>query len=202
MMINPDLLMALVGFAIVSSITPGPNNMMLLASGGNVGMRLTLPHMMGVCLGFTLMLVIVGMGLGAAMLAVPLLHTVLKVTSGGYLLWLAWSLARSGSLGGSQAGARPMRFIEAALFQWINPKAWVMAVTAMAVYTVPEAMVASVLVVSGLFGVINLPCIAIWVGFGVGLRSFLEDPLRLRLFNISMAVLLLISTLPLLLDAI
>ena len=95
-----------------------------------------------------------------------------------------------------------MRFIEAALFQWINPKAWVMAVTAMAIYTVPDAMVASVLAVSVLFGVINLPCIAIWVGFGVGLRGFLEDPLRLRLFNISMALLLLASTLPLLVDAI
>lgn len=200
-MLNPDLLMALLGFAVVSSITPGPNNMMLLASGVNFGMRRTLPHMMGVCLGFTLMLVIVGMGLGAAILAVPVLHTVLKFGSGGYLLWLAWSLARSGSLGGSQAGARPMRFIEAALFQWINPKAWVMAVTAMAIYTMPEAMVASVLAVSGLFGAINLPCIAVWVGFGVGLRGFLEDPIRLRLFNISMALLLLVSTLPLLVEA-
>ncbi len=199
---NPDLLLALIGFAFVSSITPGPNNMMLLASGVNFGMRSTMPHMMGVCLGFTLMLVIVGLGLGAAMLAVPLLHTALKIGSGGYLLWLAWSLARSGSLGGSQAGARPMRFIEAALFQWINPKAWVMAVTAMAVYTLPEAMVTSVLLVSGLFGAINLPCIAVWVGFGVGLRGFLEDPFRLRVFNIIMAVLLLLSTMPLLLDVI
>jgi threonine/homoserine/homoserine lactone efflux protein len=95
-----------------------------------------------------------------------------------------------------------MRFIEAVLFQWINPKAWVMAVTAMAVYTLPEAMVASVLLVSGLFGAINLPCIAVWVGFGVGLRGFLEDPFRLRVFNISMAVLLLLSTMPLLLDVI
>jgi threonine/homoserine/homoserine lactone efflux protein len=199
---NPDLLLALVGFAVVSSITPGPNNMMLLASGVNFGMRRTMPHMMGVCLGFTLMLVIVGLGLGAVIMAVPLLHTVLKYGSGAYLLWLAWSLATSGGLRGSQTGARPMRFIEAALFQWINPKAWVMAVTAMAVYTVPEAMVTSVLVVGTLFGVINLPCIAVWVGFGVGLRGFLEDPLRLRLFNISMAILLLISTLPLLVDAI
>lgn len=199
---NPDLLLALVGFAVVSSITPGPNNMMLLASGVNFGMRRTMPHMMGVCLGFTLMLVIVGLGLGAVIMALPLLHTVLKYGSGAYLLWLAWSLATSGGLGGSQTGARPMRFIEAALFQWINPKAWVMAVTAMAVYTLPEAMVSSVLVVGTLFGVINLPCIAIWVGFGVGLRGFLEDPLRLRLFNISMAILLLISTLPLLVDAI
>ena len=198
----PDTLIALATFSIVSCATPGPNNMMLLASGVNFGMRLTVPHMMGVCLGFTLMLVIVGMGLGAAMLAVPLLHTVLKYGSGAYLLWLAWSLATSGGLGGSQSGARPMRFIEAALFQWINPKAWVMAVTAMAIYTVPDAMVASVLAVSALFGVINLPCIAIWVGFGVGLRGFLEDPLRLRLFNISMALLLLSSTLPLLVDAI
>lgn len=198
---TPDLIMALAGFAFVSSITPGPNNMMLLASGVNFGMRLTIPHMMGVCLGFTVMLVIVGMGLGAVMLAVPVLHTALRYGTGGYLLWLAWSLANSGSLGGSQSSARPMRFIEAALFQWINPKAWVMAVSAMSLYTIPESMVVSVLVVSAFFGVINLPCIAVWVGFGVGLRGFLEDPLRLRLFNISMAVLLLASTLPLLVEA-
>lgn len=198
---NPDLIVPLMIYALVSSITPGPNNMMLLASGVNFGVRLTIPHMMGVCLGFTLMLALVGLGVGVAVLAIPLLHTVLKYGSGAYLLWLAWALATSGSLGGSEAGARPMRFIEAVLFQWINPKAWVMAVSAMSIYTDPQAMLVSVLMVSGLFGLVNMPSIAVWVGFGVGLRGFLEDQTRLRLFNISMAILLLMSTLPLLFDA-
>ena len=153
---NPDLLLALVGFAVVSSITPGPNNMMLLASGVNFGMRRTMPHMMGVCLGFTLMLVIVGLGLGAAIMAVPLLHTVLKYGSGAYLLWLAWSLATSGGLGGSQTGARPMRFIEAALFQWINPKAWMMTITAIATFANPAQFMLSTLIISGLFLVLAL----------------------------------------------
>jgi threonine/homoserine/homoserine lactone efflux protein len=198
---NPDLLMPLLGYAFVTSITPGPNNMMLLASGVNFGVRRTMPHMMGVCLGFTLMLVLVGLGMGAVIQSVPWIHLVLKLGSGAFLIWLAWALASSGSMGGSEAGARPMRFIEAVLFQWINPKAWVMAVSAMSIYTDPQAMFMSVLVVSGLFGLVNMPSIAVWVGFGVGLRGFLEDQTRLRLFNISMALLLLLSTVPLLIDA-
>ena len=198
---EPELFWALVVFAAVSSGTPGPNNMMLLASGVNFGIRATLPHMFGICIGFTVMLVVVGSGLGVALLAMPVLHAVLRVLCAFYMLYLAFALARSGGLGGvSQAQARPMTFFEAALFQWVNPKAWAMGLTAMTVYTVPDPFWFSIFVVAGVFGVINLPCIAVWAGFGVALRGFLADPLRLRLFNMAMAALLLLSTLPLLWD--
>lgn len=195
-----ELFWALCVFATVSSVTPGPNNMMLLASGVNFGFRATLAHMMGISIGFTVMLVAVGAGLGVALLAVPLLHDVLRGLCALYMLYLAYSLARSGGLGGEKARSRPMRFIEAALFQWVNPKAWAMGLTAMTAYTVPDPFWFSIFVVAVVFGVINLPCIALWAGFGVGLRGFLSDPLRLRLFNGAMAVLLLLSTLPLLWD--
>ena len=197
---EPELFWALCVFAAVSSGTPGPNNMMLLASGVNFGIRATIPHMLGICLGFTLMLVVVGSGLGVALLAMPVLYTVLRVLCAIYMVYLAFSLARAGGLGGVQAQSRPMTFFEAALFQWVNPKAWAMGLTAMTVYTVPDPFWFSIFVVAGIFGVINLPCIAIWAGFGVALRGFLADPLRLRLFNLAMAALLLLSTLPLLWD--
>ena len=195
---DAELFGALCVFAAVSSGTPGPNNMMLLASGVNFGIRPTLPHMLGICIGFTVMLVAVGAGLGVALLAMPILHDILRGLCALYMLFLAFSLARSGGLGGVKARARPMRFIEAALFQWVNPKAWAMGLTAMTVYTVPDPFWPSIFVVAGVFGIINLPCIAIWAGFGVALRGFLADPLRLRLFNLAMAALLLLSTLPLL----
>ena len=195
---DAELFWALCVFAAVSSVTPGPNNMMLLASGVNFGIRPTIPHMLGICIGFTVMLVVVGSGLGVALLAMPLLHDILRVLCALYMLYLAYSLARSGGLGGVRARSRPMRFIEAALFQWVNPKAWAMGLTAMTVYTVPDPFWLSIFVVAGVFGVINLPCIGIWAGFGVALRGFLADPLRLRLFNWAMAALLLLSTLPLL----
>ena len=195
---DAELFGALCLFAAVSSVTPGPNNMMLLASGVNFGIRRTVPHMMGISIGFTVMLVGVGAGLGVALLAMPLLHDVLRLLCALYMLYLAYTLARSGGLGSVKARARPMRFIEAALFQWVNPKAWAMGLTAMTAYTVPDPFWFSIFVVAGVFGVINLPCIAIWAGFGVALRGFLADPLRLRLFNGAMAALLLLSSLPLL----
>ncbi len=198
---DPDLFWALCVFAVVSSVTPGPNNMMLLASGVHFGIGPTIPHMLGISVGFTVMLVLVGSGLGVAMLAQPLLYEVFRVLSGLYMLFLAYALARSGGLGGgNEARKRPMRFVEAMLFQWVNPKAWAMGLTAMTVYTVPDPFWLSIVMVAAVFGVINLPCVAVWAGFGVSLRGFLADPWRLRLFNYAMAALLLISTLPLLWD--
>ena len=121
--------------------------MMLLASGVNFGFRRTIPHMLGIGFGFTAMLVVVGLGLGAALAASTSLLTVLKLVSAGYMLWLAWRLASSGSIGSAVGAANPMRFIEAAGFQWINPKAWAMALTATTVYTRPDAFLATVLIV-------------------------------------------------------
>jgi threonine/homoserine/homoserine lactone efflux protein len=191
-----ETLIALALYALVTSVTPGPNNLMLLASGVNFGFRQTIPHMLGIALGFTAMVALVGFGLGAVLTLFPIVFNVLRVLALVYMVWLSWKLASSGSLGSGEAKARPMTFIEAALFQWINPKAWAMALTATTLYTVPDMYYLSVILVAGTFGVINLPSVSCWAGFGVALRGFLSVPARLRIFNVGMAVLLLLSTLP------
>ena len=125
-----ETFIALVLFAFTTSITPGPNNMMLFASGVNFGFRRTVPHMLGIGAGFLSLLIGVGLGLGALLHSVPLLYTALKFAGGLYLLWIAWKIGTSRSLTEGSAGASPMTFLGAAAFQWVNPKAWVMAVTA------------------------------------------------------------------------
>ncbi|MEX4007644.1 LysE family translocator [Neoaquamicrobium sediminum] len=196
---STDLLLALVVFAFVTSITPGPNNFMLLASGVNFGFRRTIPHMLGIGGGFLSLLLGVGFGLGALLTAYPSLHLALKLAGGAYLLYLAWRIAMSRSLSEKDGkAARPMTFLEAAAFQWVNPKAWVMAVTAMAVYSDPAAPFLSVLVVALAFALVNLPSVSTWAGFGMALRGFLADPVRLKWFNIAMGVALVVSLWPML----
>lgn len=122
----------------------------------------------------------------------------MKFAGGAYLVWIAWQIASSRSLSEGKSGAAPMSFLSAAAFQWINPKAWVMAVTAMATYTNPELYLASVLIVGLAFAVVNVPSVSTWAGFGSALREWLSDPVRLKWFNISMAVLLVASLWPML----
>ncbi len=194
-----DVFAALVAFAFVTSITPGPNNFMLMASGVNFGFRRTIPHMLGIGAGFLSLLLGVGFGLGAVLTAYPALHVGLKVAGGAYLLYLAWRIGMSRSLGeNGEAGAKPMSFLAAAAFQWVNPKAWVMAVTAMAVYTNPQAPFLSVVLVAVAFALVNLPSVSTWAGFGVALRGFLADPARLKWFNIAMGVTLAATLWPML----
>ena len=194
-----DYMLALAGFSLASSITPGPNNLMLLASGVNHGFRRTIPHMLGIGLGFCFLLLCVGQGLGQMFEAVPQAYTLLKVAGGGYLVWLAWKIANSGPVESrGREASRPMTFLEASAFQWVNPKAWVMAVTSMSVYTNPEAHTVSVFMVAAMFTVINIPSVSLWCGLGTGLRNFLAEPARLRLFNWTMALLLVASLWPML----
>ena len=193
---SADLIAALVAFAFVTSITPGPNNLMLLASGVNFGFRRTLPHMLGVGLGFVVMVIGVGLGLGRVFELYPSAYVALRVIGVAYLLWLAWTLARSGPIGEGAHRGRPMTFIEAAAFQWVNPKAWVMAVSAIAAYTRPDDFSASVLVVALVFGAVNIPSVGSWALFGVALRGLLTNPGTVRVFNVSMALLLVASLWP------
>lgn len=195
---SADLFLALIVFAFVTSITPGPNNFMLLASGVNFGFWRTLPHMCGIGVGFFTLLLGVGFGLGAVLTAYPQLHLALKVAGGAYLLYLAWKIAMSRSLGEKEGGTRPMTFLEAAAFQWVNPKAWVMAVTAMAVYADPARPFLTMLLVATAFALVNFPSVSCWAGFGVALRGFLADPVRLKWFNIAMGVLLAATLVPML----
>jgi threonine/homoserine/homoserine lactone efflux protein len=194
-----ELFVALVVFAFVSSITPGPNNLMLLASGVNFGFRRTVPHMLGIAAGFASLLLGVGLGLGALLQAFPALHTALKIAGAAYLLYLAWRIAMARGISApGETSARPMRFHEAAAFQWVNPKAWVMAVTAMALYASPASPYLSVLVVTAAFTLVNLPSVSVWAGFGMVLRGFLADPVRLKWFNIAMGLALAASLWPML----
>ncbi|MGL4439316.1 MAG: LysE family translocator [Bosea sp. (in: a-proteobacteria)] len=196
---NLDLLMALVVFAFVSSITPGPNNMMLLASGVNFGFRRSVPHMLGIGIGFMVLLLCVGLGLGQVLERFPVIYTTLKYVGAAYMLWLAWKIARSGPMSDqpSQNAGSPMTFVGAAAFQWVNPKAWVMAVSAMATYTTPSQYLFSVILVTLIFGAVNIPSVSTWTVFGVGLRRFLADPKLCRIFNIAMALALVASLWPL-----
>jgi threonine/homoserine/homoserine lactone efflux protein len=193
-----DTLFALVLFAFATSITPGPNNMMLFASGVNFGFRRTIPHMFGIGAGFLSLLIGVGLGLGALLSAYPPAFTALKVAGGLYLLWIAWKIGSSRSMGKGEAKARPMTFLGAAAFQWVNPKAWVMAITAMAVYPNPEQYALTVSIVALVFAAVNVPSVSTWAGFGSALREWLSVPVRLKWFNITMALLLVLSLWPML----
>lgn len=193
-----DTFLALLLFAFTTSITPGPNNMMLFASGVNFGFKRTIPHMLGIGVGFFVLLIAVGLGLGALLHTVPLLYTTLKFAGGAYLIWIAWKIGTSRSLSERESGAQPMSFLSAAAFQWINPKAWVMAVSAMATYTNEQLYLFSVLLVGLAFAVVNLPSVSTWAGFGSSLRDWLSDPVRLKWFNITMAILLVLSLWPML----
>ncbi|CUH64381.1 Cysteine/O-acetylserine efflux protein [Thalassovita autumnalis] len=192
-----DLLTALAAFAFVTSITPGPNNLMLMASGANYGFRRTIPHMLGVALGFVLMVALVGVGLMGLFDAFPVTHTVLKVAGIAYLLWLAWKIANAGMPDTSGSTGTPMTFLQAAAFQWVNPKAWQMALTAITLYA-PERTVFSILMVAAIFGAVNLPSVSSWTALGQQMSRVLSSPQRLRAFNIFMAVLLVASLLPVL----
>lgn len=195
---DAQLLAAFATFAFVSSITPGPNNLMLMASGANFGLRRTIPHMLGVGIGFTVMIVLVGIGLIGLFDAVPGSYTILKIVSVVYLLWLAWKIANAAApdTGGRSSGT-PLTFLQAAAFQWVNPKAWTMALTAITVYA-PDRSLGAIAIVAAIFGLINLPTVSTWTLIGQQMQRFLTDARRLQFFNWTMAALLVASLWPVL----
>ena len=194
---NLDLLAALVTFCAVTLITPGPNNIMLMTSGLNFGARRTLPHLLGVALGFGVMVLLVGLGIGQMFTAYPMAYTVLKYVGAAYLLMLAVSIARSGPIetGGAETGT-PLTFLQAAAFQWVNPKAWVMAVGGAATYAAIAPFPWNAGVTAGLFATLGLVSSALWVLFGQGLKSVLSTPHSVRIFNWTMAACLVASLYP------
>ncbi len=189
---STDIFIALIGFAAVTSVTPGPNNLMLMASGANFGFRRTIPHMFGISLGHMLMIVLVGLGLIRAFESFPFLHTLMMVASVAYLLFLAWKIANAAPPAEGEAGGTPMTFLQAAAFQWVNPKAWFMALTAITVYA-PTQSLGAVAAVAAAFATTNLPCVSLWAWAGTQIRRFLTDHNRLKIFNWTMAALLVAS---------
>jgi len=203
MTLSLDLLLGFALFALVTSITPGPNNTMLLASGVNFGFNRTIPHMLGITCGFFSLVLAVGLGLGAVFQTYPLLYTALRYIGAAYLLYLAWKIAHSGPVSDSQSGNNtPISYWGAAAFQWVNPKAWIMAIGAISTYTPLQGYFFNVLVIAAVFALINLPSVSLWVVCGSLLRNLLRDRRWLRVFNWGMALLLVASMYPLLLESI
>ncbi|WP_377193054.1 LysE family translocator [Ruegeria meonggei] len=192
-----DILLALITFAFVSSITPGPNNLMLMASGANFGFRRTVPHMLGIGLGFTFMVLLVGTGLVKVFEAYPVSYLGLKIASVVYLLYLAWKIAHAAPAKEEAATGTPMTFLQAAAFQWVNPKAWAMALTATTAYT-PDHTLTAIMIVALIFGAVNLPSVSVWTILGQQMARILTNPRRLFFFNWTMAALLVASLYPVL----
>lgn len=200
-MFNIQIMLALSGLFLVSSITPGPNNLMLLTSGARFGLARTLPHLLGVTIGFTIMVVLVGAGIAGLLQAVPGLSQALRVISILYVLYLSWKIANAPTRFASVTSEsdRPMNFIQAALFQWINPKAWTMAVTAVTGYAPSQDPLLGLALIALIFGGINLPCVGLWATLGTRLRLVLSNPARFRVFNLTAALLLAATVIPLIL---
>ncbi|WP_309611237.1 LysE family translocator [Sphingomonas sp.] len=190
-------LAALTLFALASSITPGPNNLMLLSSGTRFGFRQTLPHMVGVTLGFGLMIGLIGLGLARLFTLFPALQLVLKVVSVVYLLILAWKIATSAPPTADEEGrGRPLTFLQAAAFQWVNPKGWTLGITAMSAYLPPVGPWLGPLLVAVVAMTVTAPSVALWTAIGMHLRRFLDQPAKLRAFNWTAAALLVVSLVP------
>jgi threonine/homoserine/homoserine lactone efflux protein len=193
---RPDVLYALILFCFVSGVTPGPNNLMLMSSGVNFGFRRTLPHLLGVVFGFSLMVALIGLGLNAIFARLPWLLPVMRYAGVAYMVWLAWRIARSGPVREGEARGRPLGFFGAAAFQWINPKAWFMAISALTAYSVTDNYAISVAAVALTCLAVGLPSSGSWVLFGSAMRKALSDPRRVRPFNLTMAALLVASVAP------
>ena len=187
----------LVAFVVAASVTPGPNNLMVLASGANWGLARTLPHILGIVLGFPVMILAVGLGLSVVFDAAPWLHSVLKYVAFAYLCWLAWRMATAARPGATGGIRRPLNVWEAAAFQWVNPKAWTMILSGMTVFVDPAGnRLLQVIGIALLFAIVVVPNCLAWAVFGRGIARFLSNDSRRRWFNIAMALLLVGSALP------
>ena len=196
-----DGLSSLLLFAIIAAFTPGPNNIMIMTSGLNFGPKASMPHFIGICLGFPSMFLAIGFGLGFIFERFTLVHSFIQVLGVLYLLYLSWLIAISGKASAQDGQAKPLTFTQAALFQWINPKAWVTGTSAIAAFTVMEAnLTAQILIIGLVLFLVAIPSAAVWMLFGASLQRVLSNPVQLRVFNVSMALLLAGSVMPVVVD--
>ena len=188
-------LVPLIIFCFSTSITPGPNNLMIMLSGINFGLKRSVPHYLGILFGFSAMIILVGIGLGEVFEQFPQLHPIIKYLGAIYMLYLAWQIISSDPhLKEAKGSKKPLGFLKPALLQWLNPKAWIMTVGVIAAYTIQDAsMMHQIFVISMIYFLIGIPCVGLWLVSGVALSKFLRNPDHMRRFNWAMGALLALS---------
>lgn len=186
-------------FCLSSSITPGPNNIMLMTSGLNFGVRRTVPHLLGVNIGFPLMVAAIGLGLGYVFISHPVIHTPVKLIGAAYLLFLAWKIANSASPKSKDKQNKPLTFLQAAIFQWVNPKAWVIAIGAIATFTTIEDYNYKLLIILTGYLILGGISMLVWLLFGASLQKIIRNQGHIQYFNILMGVVLAASVIPMVL---
>lgn len=188
-------------FAISSTVTPGPNNIMILTSGLNYGVKKSIPHLLGISFGFPMMIIVIGFGFSIIFERYPVFNEVIKILGVVYLLYLAWLIASSSPVSLEGKRSKPLNFFQAALFQWVNPKAWVVATGAVSAYTsVSSDILAQVIFIALAFLIVAIPSLSVWLIFGVGIKKYLKSARHQKLFNLSMALLLIGSIIPVLIS--
>ncbi len=192
------MILSITSFGLASTMTPGPNNITLLSSGLTFGYRRTIPHALGINFGFPVMVICVGLGVGKLFEVFPFVYTTLKVVGISYLIWMAWHIANTkGSLTTENKKDKPFTFLQAALFQWINPKAWVMAITSTAAFiTDHQIAFFQVMIISCIFFFCAILSTNSWALGGVMLRRFIQNERFIQIFNIAMAILIVGSIIP------
>jgi threonine/homoserine/homoserine lactone efflux protein len=193
-----ELFIGLFVFAGIAAFTPGPNNALLMSSGMNFGFRRSVPLICGVAVGFPLMIGLIGLGLGRVFEALPILYQVLKYAGAAYMLYLAWKIATAQPATADDKAARPLSFIQMCVFQWINPKGWIMSITALSAYTLSQSYYVGLATVVGTFVFMGITSALTWAGFGAALKSVMSDPRYFRIINVSLALLLVASLVPML----
>lgn len=192
---DPDFVLGTATLIFATSVTPGPNNIMLMASGTNFGIRRTVPHWLGVSIGMVILICVAGFGAARILETHPMLQQAMRLVCGLYMLWLAWKIATAAASGNRHTDARPLSFLQAAAFQWINPKVWAIVLTAISLHA-SDGQGARVVAVACIAGLVNFPSVGLWVVAGTKLHALLQRPGYLRLFNVSMALLLIASLAP------
>jgi threonine/homoserine/homoserine lactone efflux protein len=193
-----SLFAALFTFAAIAAWTPGPNNTILMASGLNHGFRRTIPMIFGVAIGFPFMIGMVGLGLGRVFEIFPRLYDIMKLAGAAYMLWLAWKIATSRPAEAGEKAGEPLSFMQGALFQWVNPKAWFIAITVLSAYTLPHAYLTGVVIVVATFMFMGITSASTWTMFGSALRHVMNDPRYYRMINFALAGALVLSLVPML----